>query len=38
MSILGVVPIRSYARRSEIVRENDLAEYIYEVISGTVCT
>src|SRR5262249_20763645 len=38
MSILGVGAVRSYARGNEIVRENDLAEYIYEVISGTVCT
>jgi CRP/FNR family nitrogen fixation transcriptional regulator len=38
MSIQGVGAVRSYECESEIVRENDLAEYIYEVISGTVCT
>ena len=37
-SIAGVGIVRSYARKSQIVRENDLAEHIYEVISGTVCT
>ena len=37
-SIPGVGIVRSYARKSQIVRENDLAEHIYEVISGTVCT
>jgi CRP/FNR family transcriptional regulator, nitrogen fixation regulation protein len=33
---IGVV--RSYPRKSEIVREDDPADYIYEVVSGTVCT
>jgi CRP/FNR family nitrogen fixation transcriptional regulator len=37
-SIPGVGIVKSYARKSQIVRENDLAEHIYEVISGTVCT
>jgi CRP/FNR family transcriptional regulator, nitrogen fixation regulation protein len=38
MSIQGIGAVRSYVYESEIVRENDLAEHIYEVISGTVCT
>ena len=29
--------VRSYARKSEIVREDDPASHVYEVISGTVC-
>jgi len=33
---IGVV--RSYARKREIIREDDPATRIYEVISGTVCT
>src|SRR5215831_6183673 len=33
---IGVV--RSYARKSEIVREDDPADHVYEVVSGTVCT
>src|SRR5215470_84827 len=33
---IGVV--RSYPRESEIVREDDPADHIYEVVSGTVCT
>jgi CRP-like cAMP-binding protein len=33
---IGVV--RSYARKSEIVREDDPANHVYEVVSGTVCT
>jgi CRP/FNR family transcriptional regulator, nitrogen fixation regulation protein len=33
---MGVV--RSYSRKSEIVREDDPAEHVYEVVSGTVCT
>jgi CRP/FNR family transcriptional regulator, nitrogen fixation regulation protein len=33
---MGVV--RSYPRKSEIVREDDPAEHVYEVVSGTVCT
>jgi CRP/FNR family transcriptional regulator, nitrogen fixation regulation protein len=32
---MGVV--RSYSRKSEIVREDDPAEHVYEVVSGTVC-
>jgi CRP-like cAMP-binding protein len=30
--------VRSYAREREIVHENDPANCVYEVISGTVCT
>jgi CRP/FNR family transcriptional regulator, nitrogen fixation regulation protein len=30
--------VRSYARQREIVHENDPANCVYEVISGTVCT
>jgi CRP/FNR family transcriptional regulator, nitrogen fixation regulation protein len=30
--------LRSYARKSEIVGEDDPARYVYEVVSGTVCT
>jgi CRP/FNR family transcriptional regulator, nitrogen fixation regulation protein len=33
---IGVV--RSYARKGEIIREDDPATRVYEVISGTVCT
>jgi CRP/FNR family nitrogen fixation transcriptional regulator len=33
---MGVV--RSYSRKSEIVREDDPAEHVYEVVSGTGCT
>jgi CRP/FNR family nitrogen fixation transcriptional regulator len=33
---IGVV--RSYARKREIVREDDPATRVYEIISGTVCT
>jgi CRP/FNR family transcriptional regulator, nitrogen fixation regulation protein len=33
---LGVV--KSYARKSQIIREDDRANHVYEVISGTVCT
>jgi CRP/FNR family transcriptional regulator, nitrogen fixation regulation protein len=33
---IGVV--RSYARKSEIVREGDPADHLYEVVSSTVCT
>ena len=33
---IGIV--RSYARKSEIVREGDPASHVYEVVSGTVCT
>jgi len=28
--------VRSYARKSEIVRVDDLADHLYEVVSGTV--
>jgi CRP/FNR family nitrogen fixation transcriptional regulator len=38
VSIPGVGIVKSYARKRQIVHENDLAEHIYEVISGTVCT
>jgi CRP/FNR family nitrogen fixation transcriptional regulator len=37
-SIPGVGIVKSYARKRQIVRENDPAEHIYQVISGTVCT
>src|SRR5690242_6338422 len=30
--------VRSYRRRSEIVREEDPADHLYVVVSGTVCT
>jgi CRP/FNR family transcriptional regulator, nitrogen fixation regulation protein len=30
--------VRSYARKSEIIREADPADHVYEVVSGTVCT
>jgi CRP/FNR family transcriptional regulator, nitrogen fixation regulation protein len=30
--------VRSYARKREIIREDDPATRVYEVISGTVCT
>ena len=33
---IGVV--RSYPRKSEIVREDDPADHVYEVVGGTVCT
>src|SRR5215467_8423167 len=33
---IGVV--RSYPRKSQIIREDDPADYVYEVVSGTVCT
>jgi hypothetical protein len=33
---IGVV--RSYVRKREIIREDDPATRVYEVISGTVCT
>ena len=32
---IGVV--RSYPRKSEIVREDDPADHVYEVVSGTIC-
>ena len=37
-SIPGVGIVKSYARKRQIVRENDPAEHIYQVLSGTVCT
>jgi CRP-like cAMP-binding protein len=37
-SIQHVGIVRSYAREREIVHENDPADCVYEVISGTVCT
>jgi CRP/FNR family nitrogen fixation transcriptional regulator len=33
---IGVV--RSYSRKSQIIREDDPADHVYEVVSGTVCT
>jgi CRP/FNR family transcriptional regulator, nitrogen fixation regulation protein len=33
---LGVV--KSYTRKREIVRDDDPANYVYEVVNGTVCT
>src|SRR6516225_11627619 len=30
--------VKSYAHKSEIVRQHDPAKYLYEVVSGTVCT
>jgi CRP/FNR family transcriptional regulator, nitrogen fixation regulation protein len=33
----GIGIVRSYPRKSEIVREDDPADHVYEVISGTVC-
>ena len=33
---IGVV--RSFPRKSQIVREDDPADHVYEVVSGTVCT
>ena len=37
-SIQRVGIVRSYARKSEIVREGDPADHLYEVVSGAVCT
>jgi CRP/FNR family nitrogen fixation transcriptional regulator len=37
-SIQHVGIVRSYARKREIVHEDDAANCVYEVISGTVCT
>jgi CRP/FNR family nitrogen fixation transcriptional regulator len=33
---IGVV--RSYPRKSQIIREDDPADHVYEVVSGSVCT
>jgi CRP/FNR family transcriptional regulator, nitrogen fixation regulation protein len=33
---IGVV--RSYPRKSQIIREDEAADHVYEVVSGTVCT
>src|SRR5262249_27397865 len=33
---IGVV--RPYPRKSQIVREDDAADHVYEVVKGTVCT
>jgi CRP/FNR family nitrogen fixation transcriptional regulator len=33
---IGIV--RSYPRKSQIVREDDLADHAYEVVTGTLCT
>ena len=30
--------VRSYPRKSQIIREDDSADHVYEVVSGTVCT
>jgi CRP-like cAMP-binding protein len=30
--------VRSYPRNSQIIREDDPADHVYEVVSGTVCT
>src|ERR1041385_4562562 len=30
--------IRSYPRKTQIIREDDAAEHVYEVVSGTLCT
>jgi CRP/FNR family transcriptional regulator, nitrogen fixation regulation protein len=37
-SIQPIGIVRSYASKSEIVGENDPANHVYEVVSGTVCT
>jgi CRP-like cAMP-binding protein len=37
-SIQPVGIVRSYPRKREIVREDDPADQIYEVVSGTICT
>jgi CRP/FNR family nitrogen fixation transcriptional regulator len=37
-SIHRIGVARSYARKNEIAREGDPASYVYEVVSGTVCT
>jgi CRP/FNR family nitrogen fixation transcriptional regulator len=37
-SVRRIGLVRSYARKSEIVREGDPANHVYEVVSGTVCT
>jgi CRP/FNR family transcriptional regulator, nitrogen fixation regulation protein len=37
-SIHRIGVVRSYARKNEIVREDDPANHVYEVVSGTVCT
>lgn len=31
-------PVRSYPRKSQVIREGDAADHVYEVVSGTVCT
>jgi len=36
-SIQPVGIVRSYPRKSEIVREDDAADHVYEIVSGTVC-
>ena len=36
MQYVGLV--RSYASKNEIVREDDQADRVYEVVSGAVCT
>ena len=30
--------VRSYPRKGQIIREDDSADHVYEVVSGTVCT
>jgi CRP/FNR family transcriptional regulator, nitrogen fixation regulation protein len=37
-SVAGIGVVRSYARKREIIGEDDSADHVYEVISGTVCT
>jgi CRP/FNR family transcriptional regulator, nitrogen fixation regulation protein len=37
-SLAGIGVVKSYARKREIIREDDPARHVYEVISGTVCT
>jgi CRP/FNR family transcriptional regulator, nitrogen fixation regulation protein len=36
--VAGIGVVRSYARKSEIVHEDDPANCVYEIISGAVCT
>src|SRR5262249_46087224 len=37
-SVQPVGIVRSYPRKWEIVREDDPADHVYEVVSGTICT
>jgi CRP/FNR family nitrogen fixation transcriptional regulator len=34
----SVGTVRAYWPKTEIVREDDLADHVYEVVSGTICT